>query len=149
MGRGLSDLQQAAMRIASRNREAEGRTLDTPGGADAFYHEILAEHYGFEPTGPLRYPAHYGEHAGQRIAGGQKFSRQAIGARRYDAAKVALSRAVGRLEHRGLVQVRQAASSHWSGISLTEAGVLLAKQLTVNSSASGEPVTRTINGEGA
>ncbi len=149
MGRGLSELQRAALCIAFRNREAEGRTLDTPGGADAYYHEILADHYGFEPTGPLRYPEHYGGHAGQRIAGGQKFSRRAIGARRYDAAKVALSRAAGRLERRGLVQTRQATMSHWAGISLTETGVLLAKQLAVNSSAEGEPVTRTIDGEGA
>ena len=116
MGRGLSELQRTALAIAYRNRQAGG--VSDRNTVDAYYAEIMAEHYGFTPH--PRVDLH--------SPGRQHFSRSKIGPERYDAAKAALSRAMKRLEERGLVVVAQGANSHWSGIELTDAGVQAATQ---------------------
>jgi hypothetical protein len=130
----LSRLQKQILLMALANRTKESRT-DEGGGADLYYSEILATVYGFKPTRPLRYGDHYGEHAGQRIPGGQKFDRQAIGPARYNRAQAAISRAMLRLHSRGLVICSYGVRSRWSGCSLTPAGLAISQ--TVNTKAKG------------
>lgn len=131
MGRGLSDLQRTALRLALQNRDGEGRTERTRGGADVYFQEILAAHYGWELkrfAGKLRSP------------GGQKFSKAGIGHREYNAATTAVSRAAARLEQRGLVERMVGAISNWAGFNLTPAGVEEARRLSDTSFADRQKV---------
>jgi hypothetical protein len=118
----LSSLQRQILAMARANRVKEGRTDETRGGADLYYWEVLATVYGFPPTGATRYPENYGDHAGQRIPGGQKFDRQAIGTARYNRAQAAVSRAMSRLGERGLIACLRGRYC-WSGCSLAKKGL--------------------------
>jgi hypothetical protein len=54
--------------------------------------------------------------------GSNHFDREEIGRSRYDTAHASLSRAVRRLEARGLATRYTGAGSRWSGLRLTDAG---------------------------
>jgi hypothetical protein len=129
MGRGLSELQVTILALAYRNYQArmermatleagsiEYRVL-TEGvpSVDLYHPEVLREHFGFEVQSDWWTPE-----LGERPTGGQNFSMQRIGERRYRSAQSSLSRAVVRLEARGLVERR---SGHPAGLNLTERGV--------------------------
>jgi hypothetical protein len=118
----LSGLQRTVLALALANRETEGRDTDTP-GADVTYAEILVAFYRWEPTSPLR------RSDGSRVYGGQKFPKAEIGARPYAAALAAVSRAVKRLDDRGLVAALVSTRAHWSGAKLTDQGVQVARAL--------------------
>ncbi len=112
------------------------------GNFDLYFHEVLLECFGFNEhlktdyTGNLvsiRFP----ENAclpGQRNAVGQFFSRESIGAARYNAATASAARAFRRLEERALVLRIVGTQWHWQiqGIKLTAAGCETAKDLSVN-----------------
>jgi hypothetical protein len=125
--RKLSKLQKQILALALENRVREGRAFESHHGADVFYSQILAEVYGFQTTWPLRRT--HGEHAGQRICGQHLFDPATIGEGRYNAAQAAISRAMARLESRGLVRRLCGHISHWAGCDLTPAGHELAKRL--------------------
>jgi hypothetical protein len=132
VGRGLSTLQKTILRTAYRGySRRQGKNRQT--GADAYYAEILHEHYGWQPVlGPLRSKgdaAAAAEEDGCSFHHGPHFDREQIGHKPYKAAQAALSRAVLRLVRRGLVDARQGARSRWSGVNLTEAGVKEARRL--------------------
>lgn len=102
MTKGLSKLQKKIIQIAYRNR----------GGILA--RNVLAEVYGFSTTVNI-----------QNIKPGAiVFNRKVIGERKYQAASTATARSFNRLAARGL------ARRQYSGMSLTEEGVKVAKDLT-------------------
>jgi len=128
MGRGLSHLQRIALEHALANRTRERRTGYERAGADVYHYEILAAAYGWEPThAPLR--AESG--AEHRTPLAWHFSPSAIGRAVYEAATTATTRALRRLEERGLVTRRAGREGprSWSGADLTPAGAALAAQL--------------------
>jgi hypothetical protein len=96
------------------------------GSIDVYIAEILHEHFGF----PLK-DRSYGwrKERGERPGWGQIFSMTEIGEKRYRSAQVSTSRAVGRLQARGLV--KRWYSDH-AGLSLTDEGVKTAEELSVN-----------------
>ncbi|MFD5493375.1 winged-helix domain-containing protein [Streptomyces sp. NPDC127091] len=108
MGRGLSPLQRRILQLAHDNREA-GRSKR--GTADVYTAEVFAMVYGF-PTLPG---------ADVRDPSRQTFSREEIGTKAYDTAAAAVSRALRRLEERGLL-TRQGGAGAGAGARLTKAG---------------------------
>jgi len=120
MSRGLSTLQKTILRMAYVNYAVGLRAADNR-DVDVYFHEVLAAFWGWQPASPLR------DHTGQ-FRPGQHFSRDAIGAERYNAAHASLSRAVVRLERRGLVTAHRGYVK-WRGIRLTPAGFDAAKDL--------------------
>ena len=144
MGRGLSGLQKTILRMAHDNRVSMKRT-DESRGADLYYYEVLAAVWRFDrhprtdsrgTPAPLRVPEDHAEHVEtsdgfRRTPGHQHFSKAAIGAEKYNAATASLSRAVTRLEGRGLVRVMQGARSLWTGVVLTPDGIKFAEGLSV------------------
>lgn len=97
MARGLSTLQQTILRLAHLNG-MRGAT----GSADVYQHQVLAEHFGWEPD--------------RGIGSRRYFSPRRIGPAAYNAGRASLSRAITRLEQRQLVRrVRH-------GIVLTDRG---------------------------
>lgn len=85
------------------------------GSVDLYYAEVLYEYFGFDVRN--RY---WSPERGERPTWGQNFSMQSIGERRYRSAQSSLSRAVVRLEDRGLVERRRV---DLAGLNLTEQGV--------------------------
>ena len=124
MGRGLSELQKCILRLALKNVEVEGR--HTGHGTDVLHSEILAEFFGWR--GNTR------DQEGKRIYSQSIFEREEIGAKQYASVQAALSRAITRLEQRGLVTATHGVA-RWAGANLTDAGMQLAKELSVNKSA--------------
>lgn len=129
MGRGLSELQRTILRLAvdnrGRHREAVLGLRESLGaavsvetcGADVYYAEVLAYYWGWEGTVPWR------ENRRRR------FSKAQIGPMAYSSALASLSRAMLRLQKRGLVVGKQGRGSRWSGADLTDAGAELAAAL--------------------
>ncbi len=132
MGRGLSDLQKTILRLALRNRNV-GDGGGPTWGVDVLHSEVLVEHFGWH--GETR------NQWGNRIQGGNIFDRLAIGPKAYASARAALSRAVARLEQRGLA-VAVHGVTRWAGATLTDAGVALAEQLSANKVATGYLINR-------
>ncbi len=126
--------------IIQRDVAASLQVLLPQDGADLYTHEILIAAFGFGDYRKATYgspqPLRY--HDGERCAGGIWFDRQKIGAARYNAAVVSVSRALERLETRGLVESCYGASSYggypWRGIDLTREGLELATELSANKS---------------
>jgi hypothetical protein len=111
MGARLSGLQSTILRLAW-----EGRQLPSKGSedlVDVYTSEIFAVAYLHEDCSAEERRRRFG-------AGGQRFSMRAIGEKKYRSAKAAISRAIGRLEQRGLVRVYEGAASRWTGVALTE-----------------------------
>lgn len=96
---------------------------DRERGADATSRELLVEVYGF-PRIELRCSPGDGNRFG-----GQRHTRRQIGAERYSRAHASLSRALVRLERRGLVCRVCGRFGHWSGINLTDDGIAAAVAL--------------------
>ena len=115
----LSRQQRWILSAAYRNRCA-GPPADDP---DLYYHEILAGYFGF----PVRWNADKPLHLSP---GPHHFDREAIGHARCHAAEVSISRAVQRLEARGLVERRAAAYGRWTGLRLTDVAVEAARTLS-------------------
>ena len=114
MGRGLSPLQNWMLRKALENRQRENRDA-TSNGADLYYNEVKAGffHLMFKTVPNPEYNVLRNVHDGHR------FDDSEPG---YAAASASISRSTRRLRDRGLV-VWILGYSHWSGISLTEAGI--------------------------
>jgi hypothetical protein len=110
MGRGLSDLQRYIVtKAASVER--------------LYYHDILQGYYGWPLHTDFRH-MRTDEETGQRrlLPGGQFFWPEEIGVQRYHATRVSLSRAVERLQWRGLVTWLSGTRAHWSGVEITDEG---------------------------
>ncbi len=132
MGRGLSDLQKAILRIALRQQEAHAAEAaglvasfgrePSAYGCDVQHKDVLAEHFGFQKRKAKMFSFEEPD----------RFDRQAIGPAIYNRAEAALSRAIVRLESRGLVHRAQGAVARWSGATLTDEGLRVARELSVN-----------------
>jgi hypothetical protein len=104
VGRGLSDLQKAILRIGYDNRQQLGHLSRY--NSDVTSAEVLHYHLGF----PLRVND-FGKVASLRgadgmLGGGQMFCVATIGPRRYRAAKASVKKAMIRLRERGLLSQR-------------------------------------------
>ena len=114
MGRGLSELQKTILLMAYGHR-GDGH------GVELRYPEVLRECWGWEPV-----RRGWGE--GRRSSPVRRhFSKAEIGEREYRSAQASLSRAVRRLEERGLVE-RGRLFGH-GVLDLTERGVQVAEGL--------------------
>lgn len=150
----LSRLQEFILTAAYRNHVAEhhvGEHHRRNGGKpemDLYNAEVFAAHFGLpvkqfagqwirvaEVTQCKQAPAGQSitlAEVAQRIRenpGNQWFERSVIGTERYAAAQASLSRAVRRLEARGLVTSHQGSDSRWAGVRLTGDGMTLAADL--------------------
>jgi hypothetical protein len=130
MGRGLSPLQQQILLAARRGRATRDRaTFGPPEAPDALLAELLHE--------VLVWPLHLASQWHWRTGtpelrrGGQNFRRAQIGLARYNAGRAAVSRALARLERRGLLTRRWGMFSNWAGVRLTPAGLRVADRLSV------------------
>jgi hypothetical protein len=112
MGRGLSDIQKTILSLAASNRGMAGRKVDL------YQAEIFQELCGWNPIRVLS----------ERHYTGQHFSKVEVGERQYNGARATVSRAIRRLEERGLVIRVSGACSKWSGINLTAEGVKIASR---------------------
>jgi hypothetical protein len=114
----LSKLQRQILALALANRLAENRT-DESRGTDLLYSQILHEVYGFPLREDLAYDGYnvcsLRERDGSRKYGHKHFEPEVIGRERFDAAQSSISRAMVRLEQRGLVVRMYGSISHWSG----------------------------------
>jgi hypothetical protein len=119
----LSSLQKRILAMAQTNHIQEHRTVQQTKGADLYYSEIMAVIYGFPSNKLWETEWGSGKLTGERNHSGQKFNRQAIGLARYNAAQAAISRALHRLEARGLVVCVRGAYNTWHGCSLTSTGL--------------------------
>lgn len=108
----LSKMQRAILAMAHSRRGQSRRN-----NVELYYAEILCEWFGFPSRTDPRRP------------GDQHFSRAEIGPQVYDAAQASLSRAVRRLEARGLVTVYHGVYCRWAGLALTDEGVRTAADL--------------------
>lgn len=104
----LSRLQRWILYAAFENRSDAQEV-------DLYRHEILAGYFDF----PMRW---YDSEPLHSNPGSHRFDREQIGRERYDAAQASISRAVRRLEARGLVERYVGAVSRWAGLRLTDAG---------------------------
>lgn len=127
MGRGLSDLQKWMLREALRNRDAGKSRQHFPNdtdhemqhpydGTDLVYGEIKARYYKF----PFNPPDAWHPKRFAREYGTANFSTKLP---HYIAANVAISRAIDRLQRRGL------ATHRYAGVTLTQAGIDVARGL--------------------
>jgi hypothetical protein len=130
----LSRLQKQILLLALANKQRENRGFEERTLADVLYSEILMEVYRFRPIEPLR------DKTGKRDVS-RKFDPVLIGRARYNAALAAVSRAIRRLEQRGLAWSVRGNYTPWAGCSLTPEGLPLAKQLSQPDGATGITVT--------
>ena len=114
MPRGLSDLQKRILKLAYEKRLLGQKT----GPCDVCTTQVLLEIYDW----PLAFDCF--------SVAAHNFDRKEVGQQEYDQAMVTVSRAMSRLEARGLV-TRFKSRHAWSGISLTPAGVEASEQLSV------------------
>ena len=118
MGRGLSRVQQRILTTALELRE-QARPCD------AYYPELLSV---LTDWGPLR--ARPIKPTDRHVYSQANFSRAAIGAQTYNRIYASFSRALRRLEQRGLAERRTSGLiGAWSGICLTERGAAEARRL--------------------
>ena len=111
MGRGLSYLQRSIIKSAMmhRTQEAEQKFSEI----DVSFPVLLIELFDWpgDVDRLMKSPT------------GQKFTRQDVGEQKYNSNTASLSRAITRLEQRGLVKVWVGATYKWTGIWLTASGV--------------------------
>jgi hypothetical protein len=127
MGRGLSPLQQQILRLAWEREQTQAR----PGASNVrgwlFPQEIYVRLYQW----PITYTGFYWEREqGLAFRQAPHFSPSVIGAKRYRATMVTVSRALGRLCRRGLLTPRR--KKYVLGWGLTDAGRTLAQTLMVD-----------------
>jgi len=109
--RGISVLQRAIIRIAYQHRQrAESNQ------ADLFFYQFVVEYF-FKATRAEDKPDPDRQH----------FTRKKVGRRRYQRTMTSLSRAVTRLEERGLVRRVKVKGCQWTGLSLTSKGLAMAE----------------------
>ena len=112
--RGLSRLQRRILQMAEAGRDQDRRWCgieeDSPSWPDVWQVEVIADVLGLPPP-PLR----------RGWPPSVCFSAAEIGRRQYNCAKSAVSRAVRRLEDRGLIEVRIYGRRH-AAIRLAEDG---------------------------
>ncbi len=121
MGRGLSGLQQDIIIMAHKNKEAGAASYNDRHGPVITAHvkreQILRERFGWIPT------------EDRRLLTGN-FSKKAVGAKRYGSVMASLSRALRRLERRGLVEFTHSMlAGGWGGAELTEEGEAEARRI--------------------
>lgn len=97
-------LSSVQLRILAAAQLGRQRALES--GVHAYRFELLHSVYGL----PLAREGHPGK---------QAFDPKEIGRSRYICASVALSKAIRRLEKRGLIRIVKCDAHHWSGIALT------------------------------
>lgn len=117
MGRGLSDMQKFALRLAYENKQA-GKRYTNGGYAlpQVALWEFLAQWYKW----PVRNTHYYGLH----------FRTSDIGEAQYQAGKAAAARMLTRLEERGLVlRTTKTGYGYGYGYELTEEGEQVAREL--------------------
>ena len=118
MGRGLSQVQRRILTTALELRERARP-------CDVYYPELLSVLADWGPL-PSRPPELTDRHVYSRA----NFSRAAIGAQTYNRIYASFSRALRRLEQRGLAERRTSGLiGTWSGICLTERGAAEARRL--------------------
>ena len=120
MGRGLSEIQKDILRLAVVNRDDPERKAST----DLYYGQVYVDVFGWKVKRKYRRPL--SEHPG-----GQNFDLDEIGRKHYDVVLASVSRAVRRLEERGLVVRMVGSTCHWAGLNLTDQGYVLARELSV------------------
>lgn len=99
--------------------------------AAIYTYDILGEVYGFAEY-PISYRGGSGEYK-KRFPWGLHFDRASIGEERYNAAQAAVSKALKRLEDRGLlVRLYVRGYGAWTGATLTEPGMQAARELLAN-----------------
>lgn len=118
MGRGLSDFQlhilfMASDKILNGRRESKGWMAGR--WPDLFISEILIEFFGWKPE---RYHS---------VLGCHHFSKAAIGEEHYNSIMATISRAIRRLNERGLIQ----RDRKLKGIFLTPSGEKTIEQIRV------------------
>src|SRR5262245_58010446 len=127
MGRGLSPLQQQILRLAwAREQTYPARRSPRQ---TLFAHEILAKVYAF-PVTLGRYGYGRDRH-GLASSNALHFQPGVIGPQRYHAAEVAVHRALGRLQARGLL-TRRKGEWYSVGWGLTDQGRTMAQALMVD-----------------
>ncbi len=110
MGKGLSPLQKTILQLAYEN---QGR--QTP-QTDVTYSEILVKYFGWELVDNSPSWASMPWYQ-------QSFSKNDIGQAEYGRAMASVSRAVKRLQERGLIEkTHSLRAGGWSGANLTEVG---------------------------
>ena len=109
MGRGLSELQK---KILVSSLECRGNTPRKQ--VDAYYRELITACFGWKQTG---YRLVNGESV---FVGPKQFKKRDHP--NYNAVKVSLTRAVKRLEIRGLLICHHGLSANWAGVKLTQSG---------------------------
>ena len=112
MARGLSELQKTILRLGLAGREKKEN--DDP---DCFNWQIYTSYYGWIST--CDYLGSY------PYLPRQLFSRNEIGAKKYNAAHAAYSRCKRSLEKRGLIE----SGFVYLGVNLTDKGIAVAKTL--------------------
>jgi hypothetical protein len=121
MGRGLSELQRAILKIAHFNRTIRPRAPRWR-EADVRIRDVLIYYYGFpfhsQPPGSTETP--------------QIFRRRQIGVKSYQAASVATSKSIARLVKRGLAEEIHGGG----GGRLTTAGIAKAEEILKMEAAS-------------
>jgi hypothetical protein len=111
MGRGLSELQK---KILVASLESRG---NTPGKQiDAYYRELITVCFGWEQTGYIL----VNDELNSTFVGPKQFKKRDHP--NYNAVKVSLTRAVKRLETRGLLTCYHGRSANWAGVKLTQSG---------------------------
>jgi hypothetical protein len=136
--KGLSKLQREILRLAINGKESpvkfveiRGIVTPIPREVDVYYDQVLAAFYGwpvfswlFGPT-----PTPLEKHLGPEHSMGHHFKPSEIGQKQYAAGHAACSRAMRRLEARGIVALFQGAYSQWRGAKLTDTGAEIARRL--------------------
>ena len=137
-------MQETILRLALANVETPPPdAADKDDWVHVHHAEVMAKHYGFTPA-VGKSPGHrwYGRLPDLR-GNGHIFSRKAIGEKRYNAACVAVTRAFKRLTERGLVErYCWAITERAFGAKLTEAGIEVARMLTVKHAGNSRSLNR-------
>jgi len=111
--RGISVLQRAIIRIAYAHRQrAESNQ------ADLFFYQFAAKYFWKSTRLEEDKPDPDRQH----------FKRKKVGRRRYQLKMTSLSRAVSRLEERGLVRRVKVKGCQWAGLNLTSKGLERAEE---------------------
>jgi len=112
--RGISVLQRAIIRIAYQHRQRVGGSNQ----ADLFFYQFVVEYFWKSTRAEEDKPDPDRQH----------FKRKRVGRRRYQLKMHSLSRAVTRLEDRGLVWRVKRKGCQWAGLNLTAEGVEVAER---------------------